>query len=182
LRFAARAIFGDLIIAEGTSISGIDRFAAMTEDNAIPGTDRDTEGANEMREINYGPVCNPDGTASDVTRDMLAGTGRDADDFAASVCLRVAIACENVECSGIFGHRGECVPFDEGILNDRRCDWHPAEPMPCTRCEENDFVTENGTPPQCPVSISAARPVASDPRCDRAPLPSTRGATSAPRG
>lgn len=35
-----------------------------------------------MREINYGPVSNPDGSPSEITKDMLAGTGRDADEFA----------------------------------------------------------------------------------------------------
>ena|ERR1051325_1819405 len=36
-----------------------------------------------MREINFGPVANPDGTPSDITREMLAGTGRDPNEFAA---------------------------------------------------------------------------------------------------
>ena len=36
----------------------------------------------DMRYESFGPVCNPDGSASDVTKAMLAGTGRDPEEFA----------------------------------------------------------------------------------------------------
>jgi hypothetical protein len=36
-----------------------------------------------MRFENLGPVANPDGSPTDLTREMLAGTGRDPDAFAA---------------------------------------------------------------------------------------------------
>jgi hypothetical protein len=35
--------------------------------------------------IDFGPVANPDGSPTQVTKDMLAGTGRDPDEFAAGV-------------------------------------------------------------------------------------------------
>lgn len=35
-----------------------------------------------MQYENFGPVVNPDGTPSDITRAMLAGTGRDPVEFA----------------------------------------------------------------------------------------------------
>jgi hypothetical protein len=41
-----------------------------------------------MRYENLGPVCNEDGSPTDLTRNMLAGTGRDPDEFAAKVAAR----------------------------------------------------------------------------------------------
>ena len=35
-----------------------------------------------MRYEDFGPVANPDGSASDVTKQMLADTGRDPEEFA----------------------------------------------------------------------------------------------------
>ena len=35
-----------------------------------------------MREISLGPVRNPDGSPTELTKQMLAGTGRDPDEFA----------------------------------------------------------------------------------------------------
>lgn len=36
------------------------------------------------REINYGPVSNPDGSPTELTKQMLEGTGRDPVEFAAN--------------------------------------------------------------------------------------------------
>lgn len=45
-----------------------------------------------MRDLDsLGPVCNPDGSPSDVTKAMLAGTGRDPVAFAASSAIAVGI-------------------------------------------------------------------------------------------
>jgi hypothetical protein len=64
-----------------------------------------------MRDENCGPVANPDGSPTQVTLDMLAGTGRDPVEFAAAVpihepewcrgddgCGCWCYPCENREC------------------------------------------------------------------------------------
>jgi hypothetical protein len=38
-----------------------------------------------MKEINLGPVANPDGSPTEFTKQMLADTGRDPEEFAANV-------------------------------------------------------------------------------------------------
>ena len=35
-----------------------------------------------MKEENFGPVSNPDGTPTELTKEMLAGTGRSPEEFA----------------------------------------------------------------------------------------------------
>jgi hypothetical protein len=59
-----------------------------------------------------GPVCNPDGSPSDVTRAMLAGTGRDPDDFA-----RDAAAAALAASTG-NGPGSRCTHYHR---DDRRC-------------------------------------------------------------
>lgn len=54
----------------------------------FPDPDLAREMGEEMsREISFGPVANPDGSPTEFTKQMLAGTGRDPDEFARSVPL-----------------------------------------------------------------------------------------------
>lgn len=51
-----------------------------------------------MRELNLGPVAHPDGTPTDLTREMLAGTGRDPVAFARLATMKRTCP----ECGRVF--------------------------------------------------------------------------------
>ena len=68
--------FPETFITGTCIICGDETFVAMVRKDELP---------QMVREINFGPVANPDGSPTEFTKQMLADTGRDPEEFAASV-------------------------------------------------------------------------------------------------
>lgn len=56
-----------------------------------------------MKELNLGPVSNPDGTPTELTKQMLEGTGRDPELFGRCLTAESARRKQNPSCP--YGHR-----------------------------------------------------------------------------
>jgi hypothetical protein len=84
-----------------------------------------------MKTLDLGPVRNADGSPTDLTRAMLAGTGRDPDDFAAASLAASTGHGPGSRCTHY--HRLDDSRCSARVLSRYYCDAHAFD-VSCAKC------------------------------------------------